>query len=507
MKALTILHHRLQNLAGTARSFRLEPLSKNTETVEQATMDLLLSGRPVREKELTELQAMLETVLSDGGRISRQETDPSTEVVPQSFNPSLLFLVDDDTRHREHLTEQLRLFGYQVQPFCNLREMQQGLKNARPDAMIVDLSPAASDLECIGEIQRIQQDLSLPCPLIFVSNEDDLGIRFAAVQANAEAFFRTPIRVERLVERLDTLTARSSERPLRALVVDDDEVVGRLHADFLVSTGMQVQVLQDPSRLLPALAEFAPELVLMDVFMPDYNGIDLVRMMRQHETYQQIPVVYLSSEKDEKRQIDAIRSGGDDFLSKPVQPSHLISSVMHLARRYRQEMESVHRDPLTGLFNHTRIRDQLRLIMERRAATGAPLSLALLRVERMGEINHRHGDPAGDGVLRGLAHLLHQYHSPSTPVGRLGGCTFALLLPGLSGDQAAQHMALLLEKLHGIRHQSDKEEFAVDLSVGLASSPPAKDFADLTAAATAALDAAREQGGNCLIRAEQVRED
>jgi len=500
LKSLTLLHHRLSNLSATARGFRLESFGKRVETAEQTLLQWLMSGKPVEAGELERLGPTLDSILQEGVQIARQKAGPGAEVVRGDFNPRLVFVVDDEPEHLRHLSDQLRLFGYQVQGFANLQTMGAALESSRPDALVVDMNPSISDLECIGSIHRIQQRLKRPCPLVFVSNEDAIQIRFAAVQAGAEAFFTTPVRVEHLVERLDTLTARPAEVPLRALIVDDDEAVARLHQDFLVSAGMEVEVLADPVQLLERIAAFDPDLILMDVYMPEYNGVDLVRMVRQHEDFSQIPVVYLSSEKDEKRQIDAIRGGGDDFLSKPVQPSHLISSVLHPARGYRQVREARHHDPLTGLYNHSRIRRELRLALHHRDTSGAPLSLALLAPDDLGRVNRRHGDEAGDQVLRSLAHLLHQHHSPSTPMGRLSGTGFALVLPGMTGSEAEDHLETLLQKLRDISHQENGETFQIAISAGLVSAPPFEGFQTLLQAARDALKQARENGGNRLER-------
>jgi diguanylate cyclase (GGDEF)-like protein len=501
IKALTTLHHRLHNLGAAAQSFRLEAFGERIEAAEQATLDLLVAGVDVGHDDLRNIRSLIESLLEQGARFRHDARDPGTEVVSETYNPRLIFVVDDDPQHQHYLSEQLQLYGYQVQAFDTLQAMEAGLGTVRPDALVVDRSQSTDDQTCIREIEHVKQRMTRPCPLIFVSNEDGMATRFAAVAAVAAAFFPTPVQMERLVERLDALTARPNEQPLRALVVDDDLPVARLHADFLVSAGMQVEILSEPEGLLQHLQSFAPDLVLMDVFMPRYNGIDLATMMRQHEDFLDVPVVYLSAEKDEKRQIDAIRRGGDDFLSKPVQPSHLISSVLHLAGRYRQQRDNAKRDALTGLFNHTRIRDELRRALKQREISRAPVSLALLCVDDLDIINRHHGDRVGDMVLRSIAHLLHQYHSPGTPMGRIGGSRFALVLPGLSADQARAHLQGLTEKLGGISHRSDSGVFRANLSVGLASAPPAASFDALMTTAEQALASSRKQPGEHQIHA------
>ena len=103
------------------------------------------------------------------------------------------------------------------------------------------------------------------------------------------------------------------------------------------------------------LADFQPDLIILDMYMPTCTGTELAKVIRHNDRYVSVPIIYLSAEDDMDKQLDAMSEGGDDFLTKPIQPRHLITTVRNRAARARHLKARMVRDSLTGLFNHTHI--------------------------------------------------------------------------------------------------------------------------------------------------------
>src|SRR5439155_14788417 len=116
----------------------------------------------------------------------------------------------------------------------------------------------------------------------------------------------------------------------------------------------------------------------------------------------------LSSEIDINRQMAAMAYGGDDFLTKPIQPDHLISAISSRVERLRALRSFMVRDSLTGLLNHTTIKEHLALEVARAARYNRPFAFALLDIDNYKLINDTYGHPTGDPVIQTLSHLLHQ---------------------------------------------------------------------------------------------------
>ena len=116
-----------------------------------------------------------------------------------------------------------------------------------------------------------------------------------------------------------------------------------------------------------------------------------------------LPIVFLSAERDEDRQLAARRQGGDDFIKKPVQPDMLVSLVRLRADRSKLLRSFIERDRLTGLYDQTRFKERVAHELERCRRTGSEISLAMIDLDHFKQVNDVHGHGTGDDVLRTLA--------------------------------------------------------------------------------------------------------
>ncbi len=148
------------------------------------------------------------------------------------------------------------------------------------------------------------------------------------------------------------LVSVASER-WRVLLVDDDEEVLELHADILRQAGMEVWPLARASEAVEAVRQFEPDVVLLDVYMPDASGPQIAAALREMEDWLHLAILFLSGETDLTQQLLALDLGGDDFLIKPVQPAHLVAAVNARARRARHSL-GVQRRLQTTLYERER---------------------------------------------------------------------------------------------------------------------------------------------------------
>lgn len=144
--------------------------------------------------------------------------------------------------------------------------------------------------------------------------------------------------------------------PYRVLVVEDDLSQALFAEQVLGGAGLQVQVVARPADLLPALQQFHPDLVLMDLHMPDMSGIEMTALIRAQPQFAPVPIVFLTGDPDPERQYEVLECGADDFLSKPIRPRHLVAAVQSRIKRARtlarQRFTAEARNPVSGL--HTR---------------------------------------------------------------------------------------------------------------------------------------------------------
>jgi DNA-binding response OmpR family regulator len=209
------------------------------------------------------------------------------------------------------------------------------IQQQKPSAIITDIIFPEGETAGIETSREIKKN-HVQLPIVFISNRDDLKTRISAARAGGDAYLLKPIIVGNLIDKLDLLINNvSAQDPYRVLIVDDDPELASYNALLLEEAGMKTMIITDPLKVMSPLIDFNPDLILMDMYMPGCNGLELAKVIRQIESHVSIPIVFLSSETNINKQLAAMSMGGDDFLTKPIQPDHLISSVRTRAERMR----------------------------------------------------------------------------------------------------------------------------------------------------------------------------
>jgi diguanylate cyclase (GGDEF)-like protein len=242
--------------------------------------------------------------------------------------------------------------------------------------------------------------------------------------------------------------------------------------------------------------EFRPELVILDVHMPECSGIELARVLRQHEELLAISIIFVSGEYNWQIQREAMQAGGEDYLVKPIAPDQLIAAVRAHGQRLRRLEGRIASDGLTGLCNQRTFRDRLRTEVARARRESVPLSVAALDLDHFKSVNDAHGHPAGDRVLKSLSQLLRETLRLTDTIGRIGGEEFAAILPQASEQDAVRVLDEIRRTFQGIMHASSFGDFRVTLSCGVATLASDHDAETLLDAADRALYRAKQFGRN-----------
>ncbi len=427
------------------------------------------------------------------------ETQLFDESGPNARERKIVFLVEDDPAVLESLSLQIGYFGYEVKSFIDLAQLREELRQTEPSVIIMDMVFPGGDLAGAETMTAIQASRETKIPVIFISVRNDFDARLHAVRAGADAYFLKPVSVGPLIDKLDAITRKEVVERYRILIIDDDVDLSSFYSLILQDAGMATCMVNDPREALAAIIKFNPDLILMDVYMPECSGMELAKIIRAMETYVSIPIVYLSAETNLTKQMSAMSMGGDDFLTKPIQQGHLISSVSLRAERMRIIRSYMDRDSLTGLINHTKAKEQLDIAMERARRQGGSLSFAMIDIDNFKEVNDTYGHPAGDRVIISLARLLQQRLRKTDVVGRYGGEEFAVIMSDTSASNAAKVLDDIRLSFSRIKNQADGREFSVTFSCGIAAFSGHGDAALLTSAADKALYEAKRDGRNRIV--------
>jgi diguanylate cyclase (GGDEF)-like protein len=495
-EALTRLHRLVHSLHGTGATLGFEALSTAARELEHAlvALDHIMSPSEQQCASIEQLIVGLKQAPHSRGEPSVAPPQPQVDE-PVTIQDRLIWLLRLDPALAADLTTQLGYFGYHVQAYESLIEPLGQAGTSAPSAIITSADMLESERKAYQQAANGAAPRPLP-PLIVISNQGDLASRLRAARAGAAAYFVWPVTTVALIDKLDALTSRSIEEPFRILIVDDDPVVATSFAETLRQAGMHTVVVTEPLQVMEPLAEFRPDLILMDMHMPSCNGLDLAAVIRQQEEYVGMPIVFLSVEASIEKQLEAMRLGGDDYILKPITPAHLISAVTSRVQRSRTLRSLMVRDSLTGLFNHTTTKENLEIELARAMRHQSPLSFAILDIDRFKLVNDSYGHTTGDRVLKSVARLLRDRLRQSDIIGRYGGEEFAVVLVGTDGPTAAMVLDQIRAGLAQIRQQADGEVFTVTFSCGIACFDDFADAPTLTEAADKALYIAKRSGRN-----------
>ena len=503
------LHRFLHSIKGTGNSFGFEELGAIAASGEHLAARLLETPANVSTEfwdELAEVLARIvlstETLRQHGVSSSTEHDVPRFELAPvddsEGTGGRLIYICDDDPLQVEQLATQLQCFGYHTVAFTDPAELDTAMAEQRPSLVIMDII-FPNGVSGTDVLAAIEGKMDHPVPVIFISARDDFKARLNAIKAGGEAYFHKPVNALDLVTTIDELTVQKKPEPCRVLVVDDEPVIAAYHSLILEEAHMITCQVHNPESVLDVLEEFRPDLVLMDMYMPGCNGRDLAKLVRQVPDYFGLPIVFLSSETDKRKQFSAMRVGAEGFLTKPIQPEDLVAAVAICAERMRALRTLMARDSLTGLFNHSTTTQMLENLIAHAGRQNEILCFAMIDVDHFKTVNDTRGHPVGDQVLRALARVLQQRLRNSDIVGRYGGEEFAVILQEITLEAATRIIDQLREDFAKIRFHAGEVEFSCAFSAGVAAFPQFKDMKSLREAADRALYQAKNAGRNCVV--------
>jgi diguanylate cyclase (GGDEF)-like protein len=276
--------------------------------------------------------------------------------------------------------------------------------------------------------------------------------------------------------------------------VDDDQLLAETFAEALTQAGMTARVVGDPAQALACVNDMLPDLILMDMQMPGIDGIELARMIRQSRRHLSLPIIFLSAERDIDRQLEARKFGGDDFITKPIEPARLAQLVRLRAERAVTLRSLMERDSLTGLYNHGSFKERLAQELERSRRANAEISLAMIDIDLFKQVNDSYGHLMGDSIIRALASTLTSGLRKIDVVGRYGGEEFAVILLETPPQAARDVIDKLRRRFAGGLFEASGKSFNVTFSAGVAGNRGRATLEEFIAAADAALYTAKRSG-------------
>ena len=485
-KGVSALHHASHQLEQVALTLFNEEIS---HPLSPAAADDLNERILALTQNIDDHAAAIESLVE-----RRQESQP----LGNGRRAGGIWLIAHDRAPWQDMLTQLDYFGMAVEFITWEQSLPEGISG--DPLLLLDISSLPED-KWQEPIKALRQQFAIGQLICLAVRSDfeqlQLALRIGCDGCQPEG---TPLHT--IVAQILELNERQEQEAFRVLIVEDSVTASRVIQRTLEENQIITQVINDPRQVLSALRQFNPDLILMDMYMPNCTGVEAARIIRQHDEFLSIPIVYLSGETNVALQVDAMRLGGDHFLTKPFNPIFLNAIVKSKIERYRALRRSMYHDSLTGLLNHTSGKGTLDVMLSNVAHEDGNLSVAMLDIDHFKNVNDSYGHPVGDQIIRSLSWLLKQRLRKQNILCRYGGEEFLIALPHVSADQAFAIIDGIRRDFSQIRHPHGDSYFCTSASGGIATFPQYQSSDTLIKAADDALYAAKRNGRDRIYRAE-----
>jgi DNA-binding response OmpR family regulator len=318
-------------LAGSLGSFGLPQGSDLARQIEQ----LLRAKTSLSPREALQISEWVETLkqVVDQPRNSPSSSIPQLKPQGYSSKPTTkLLLVDDDIAIAQQIQSAAQFAGFKVIVATSLTQARSLFAQDSFDLVLLDLSfpnTAENGLTFLEELTHQIPEV----PVLVLTGCDRLIDRVKVAQLGGRAFVQKPISPPKLLETVARILAQKDAVGHRVLVVDDDPHLLQTLSTLLEPWGLQVTTLSDAQQFWKILEDSSPHLLILDIEMPHFNGIELCQAVRNDPYWGEIPILFLTAHRDAHMVERVFMAGADDYVSKPIMAPELLARVLNRLER------------------------------------------------------------------------------------------------------------------------------------------------------------------------------
>ena len=275
-------------------------------------------------QELGQASGILATRQDDGVALMAQLT-------PMEQQPRLL-VVDDDAPLALALTSGATAWGMQAEVATSLAQARKAIAQTRPDVVLLDLcfpDSTESGFELLAELTTYVP----PVPVVVFTAQESFADRVKVARMGGRGFLQKPVSPDQVWHAIAQVLQQSSTPEAKLLIVDDDLQLLDFLRTLLEPWGFNLILLNDPQQFWNTLEQFVPDLLILDVEMPDLSGIDLCQVVRNDPRWSDLPVLFLSARTDSQTVHQVFTAGADDYVNKPIVGPELVARVLNRLER------------------------------------------------------------------------------------------------------------------------------------------------------------------------------
>lgn len=450
--SLNELFEFIHKIAGSAGSYGFEEVSVLCKEFEVKVQEEKSHGDNLNDAFVTEIDAFAEKF----AQAFTKQKEPAVHDEP-SIEHIDIFVIDDDEDLLKLLVAMGKKKGMTVVGESHPSKAKERFyeENFSPKIVLFDYQFENEETNGL-ELVKAYRDSPGKSILGMLSAHGEMDFRLSAQSLGVELFFTKPLDLEPFFEELRRAMSTPTVAKLHMLLIDDDEDFCKFVKFALADLGLGYAESHDGENFFKRLVEVKPDLLLLDIDLPKFNGIELLKAARADSRFRSLPVMLITGKEQPQTQEEAFALGIEDFIIKPITKDLLRLRVSNFLKKRAFSSGFQEKDPVTNLFARNSMLDIFRVMQ----VQNKRIAVCLMEVS---------GENIDEDLLRFLSnYLLHHFRSRDV-VGMWEKNRFILLFPG---NKAVQ-VQFLLGKLFDDLRQDERfgKNQGVSLSAGVVNYP------------------------------------
>ncbi len=449
-----------------------------------------------------------------------------------------ILIVDDNSSNIKILRAKLVSENYKISNAMDGEEALRKVAEAPPDLILLDvMMPGMDGFEVTRRLKKNPETKDIP--VILVTALDEERHKAEGLEAGADDFLNKPVNTIELQARVNSLLRlkgykdqlevhnqcekrfsaySGSERAQKTLedspallLAEDNEKDAKLLKNYLDGLPYRVHWVRNGQEVLKSISSDKVDIILLDVLLPEKDGFEICRQVKESATTRDIQVLMVTCLKDLQSKLKGIDSGADDYLIKPVNRQELLARLRALIEKKRY-IERLHKkydaafstaitDELSGLYNRSYADHFLEIEIKRAQRQKTQVALLMMDLDDFKRHNDLFGHQTGDRILKEVGRKIRGSIRETDLAARYGGEEFLVVLPGTGREGAmlvAEKCRMAIQTIQITGAEELKEGVPlVTASIGVAIySNDDQSPESLVGAADKALYAAKRNGKN-----------
>lgn len=245
-----------------------------------------------------------------------------------------MLVIDDDVALTQWLKSESAAWNIQVDVALDLKAAREAIASTPPDIILLDLTfpnPTQNGLALLTELASQTPQI----PIVTFTGRNSLSLRLEVARLGCRAFLHKPVSIEQIFKTVTQILDRPRTIEAKIMVVDDDPLVLATLDGLLSSWGIHVITLKNSQRFWDVFSATDPDLLILDVEMPGFSGIDLCQVVRNDPQGSELPILFLTAHTETDAVNRAFAAGADDYINKPIVEQELVTRIVNRLERVR----------------------------------------------------------------------------------------------------------------------------------------------------------------------------